>query len=78
MALGDLGDKRAVEPLLAMLDKNDMESIRTGIVVALGALGARRAIEPLEKLLKTEKSENVRQQIDYALQRLRAVQPDKQ
>ena len=78
MALGDLGDKRAVEPLLAALNKSDSDSVRTGAVVALGALGDRRAIEPLEAMLKAEKNENVRQQIEQALQRLLAVQPDKQ
>jgi HEAT repeat protein len=75
MALGDLGDKRAVEPLLAVLSKSDSDSIRTGDVVAFGD---RRAIEPLEVMLKAEKNENVRRLIEQALQRLRAVQPDKQ
>jgi len=77
LALGDLGDKRAVEALIGRLN-DDAESVRTGVVFSLGALGDRRAIEPLEKLLKTEKKEDVRQQIDSALQRLRAVRPDKE
>jgi hypothetical protein len=46
--------------------------------VALGALGDRRAIGPLEVTLRAEKNENVRRQIEQALQRLRAIQPDKQ
>jgi len=78
MSLCDVGDKRAVEPLLAMLGKNDTDSVRTGAVVALGALGDRRAVEPLEAMLKAEKSENLRRQIEQSLQRLRAVQHDKQ
>jgi len=75
MALCDGGDKRAVEPLLAMLGKNDTDSVRTGAVVALGD---RRAVEPLEAMLKAERSENIRQRIEQALQRLRVVQHDKQ
>jgi len=78
MALCDVGDKRAVEPLLAMLGKNDTDSVRTGAVVALGALGDGRAVEPLEAMLKAERSENIRQRIEQALQRLRVVQHDKQ
>jgi HEAT repeat protein len=78
LALGDLGDKRAVEPLLATLKNNDSDSVRTGVVVSLGVIGDKRAIEPLEKLLKTEKNESVRQQIEYALQRLNGNQSDKQ
>jgi hypothetical protein len=31
----------------------------------------------LEAMLKAERNENVRRQIEQALQRLRAVQPDK-
>jgi HEAT repeat protein len=64
--------------LLIVLNKSDSDSVRTGAVVALGALGDRRAIEPLEVMLKSEKNENVRQEIEQALQRLLAVQPDKQ
>jgi HEAT repeat protein len=64
--------------LLVVLNKSDSDSVRTGAVVALGALGDRRAIEPLEVMLKSEKNENVRRQIEQALQRLLAVQPDKQ
>jgi HEAT repeat protein len=58
--------------------RNDTDSAKTGVIVALGALGDRRAIEPLEGMLKAEKNEIVRQQIEQSLQRLRAVQPDKQ
>src|SRR5262249_48125319 len=71
MALGDIGEKRAVEPLLAILNKDDTDSVRIGIVVSLGVLGDQRAIEPLEKLLKSEKSEKVKQQIEVTLQQLR-------
>jgi len=78
LVLGDLGDKRAVEPLLAVINNDDTDSVRTGGIVSLGVLGDRRVIEPLEKLLKTEKKENVRQQIENSLQQLRAVKPDKQ
>jgi HEAT repeat protein len=78
MALGDLGDKRAVEPLLTLLNSAPGDSVRMAVVVALGALHDRRAIGPLETLLKTEKNENIRPQIEQSLERLRAAPPDKQ
>jgi HEAT repeat protein len=78
MALGDLGDKRAVEPLLALLNSVPGDSVRMAAVVALGALRDRRAIGPLENLLKTEKNENIKQQTEQSLERLRATPPDKQ
>lgn len=57
LTLGDLGDERAVEPLLAVLNNDDTDSVRTGAIVSLGVLGDQRAMEPLEKLLKAEKKE---------------------
>ena len=71
MALDDIGDKRAVEPLLTMLNKDDTDTVKIGTVVSLGALGDKRVIPPLEKMLKSEKSENVRQQIEVSLRQLR-------
>ena len=45
--LGDLGDARALEPLIALLKENSDEYVLAGIVRALGNFGDARAIMPL-------------------------------
>jgi len=45
-ALGQLGDERAVEPLLVALGDTDL-SVRVAAAQALGQLGDKRAVEPL-------------------------------
>ncbi|HMA36537.1 MAG TPA: HEAT repeat domain-containing protein [Chloroflexia bacterium] len=49
-ALGQIGDPRAVEPLIAALRDEDTV-VRTEAAAALGALGDRRAVEPLIRAL---------------------------
>jgi HEAT repeat protein len=49
-ALGEMGDTRAVEPLIALLADKDV-IIRYGAVKALGAIGDSRAFNPLAQLL---------------------------
>lgn len=49
-ALGRLGDRKAVEPLINALDDED-DSVRTVVAGALGVLGDGRAVDPLIKLL---------------------------
>ncbi len=46
MLLGEIGDVRAVEPLIAALD-DDNGIVRSGVAAALGKLGDARAVEPL-------------------------------
>ena len=53
MALGDLGDARAVEPLIAAL-KDESVLVRYPAAAALGMLGDARAVEPLIAALKDE------------------------
>jgi HEAT repeat protein len=50
-ALGDMGDRRAVPPLLEMLPAKDGPM---GVVEALGKLGDLRAVEPLMQLLRED------------------------
>ena len=53
--LGDLGDQRAVDPLIAALKysgKYGADVLRTAAAEALGELGDRRAVEPLVAALK--------------------------
>ena len=53
-ALGELGDSRAVEPLLAALKEDDIEWVRYMAARALGKLGDSRAFEPLIEALNGE------------------------
>ncbi len=75
-ALGRLGDKRAVEPLIAALKDNDAR-VRMSAALALAALGDKRAVEPLIAALKDE-DRRVRSMSAMALNMLgdkRAVEP---
>ncbi len=56
--LADLGDPRAVEPLLTALQKEEGYT-RTRAVDALARLGERRAVEPLIALLAVEGDEKL-------------------
>lgn len=49
LALGEIGDKRAVEPLIELL-KNDNGENKDNLITALGELRDERAIEPLIEL----------------------------
>jgi HEAT repeat protein len=55
-ALGEIGDPRAVDPLLAALAACD-ENNQQGIIYALGKLKDRRALEPLMERLRTSNAE---------------------
>ena len=46
--LGRFGDRRAVEPLLAILARDENWNIRQEVAMALGRLGDERAIERLD------------------------------
>ena len=75
-ALGRLGDKRAVDPLIKALADDDFY-VRWGAVWALGRLGDKRAADPLVKAL-ADKVSNVRKAAAEALEQLgdkRAVDP---
>jgi hypothetical protein len=75
-ALGELGDLRAVEPLLTALEDED-ESVRSSAADALGNLGDPKAVEPLLTALGDE-AYIVRYFAGYALRNLgdpRAVEP---
>jgi HEAT repeat protein len=53
-ALGQIGDERAVEPLLQLL-RDERQSVRSAAVSALEKIGDERAVEPLLQLLRDEK-----------------------
>jgi HEAT repeat protein len=75
-ALGDIGDVRAVEPLIAALKHGERE-VRQAITEALGKIGNPQAVEPLIATLK-DKEWKVRKASASALGKIgdqRAVEP---
>jgi len=68
-ALGEIGDPRAVEPLIAALGDPDGD-VREAAAEALGTIGDPRAVGPLTAALK-DPSGGVRQEAEKALARLR-------
>ena len=82
VALGKIGDARAVKPLIKALGDEVNEfhhrsKVRTSAAEALGKIGDERAVEPLIKMLSDEDSE-VRSYAFKALGKIgdaRAVQP---
>ncbi|MEW6620779.1 MAG: HEAT repeat domain-containing protein [bacterium] len=70
-ALGEIGDKRAVEPLLEALQSEAVIKRHPECIIeALGKIGDERAIEPLEKALKDERYKNAKNNLIYVLQKL--------
>jgi protein-S-isoprenylcysteine O-methyltransferase Ste14 len=70
-ALGQLGDERAVDPLLAILEHEDPEvHVRRAIVVAFGQLSSARTADALRAALEDEDAE-VRLYAEEALEKLR-------
>jgi|GEM_PF-1924310 len=51
VALGELGDTSAVEPLFALLENEERRVWRGDIALALGKIGDKRAVEPLIRTL---------------------------
>jgi hypothetical protein len=66
--LGNLGDTRAVNPLISLLRDED-EDMRWNAAEALGKLGDTRAVNPLISLLRDE-DDDVRRIVVEALSRL--------
>ena len=66
-ALGEIGDVRAVEPLIALLcDEDEDEKLRKSATAALGKIGDARAVEPLIAVLK-DRTYRVHDEAEYAL-----------
>lgn len=77
MALGQSGDKRAVEPLIELLKHHHDPNVRWSVIQALWRLGDQQALKPLLAALK-DKDSYVRRAAAYALGQLgdqRAIQP---
>ncbi len=73
-ALGDLGDRVAVAPLVAALEDPDDE-VRRQAAWALGRLGDRAAVAPLRRALG-DRSDDVRWFAAWALSRITGVPID--
>lgn len=74
-ALGEIKDKRAVEPLIEALKD---EGVRNSATTALGRIEDKRALEPLIKVLREDPNKFVRGSAAYALGRIKdkkAVEP---
>lgn len=70
--LGNIGDSRAVEPLIEVLkDENEDEQVLREAAIALGKLGDARAVDPLTEVLKDEDAD-VREAAEEALESIRA------
>ncbi|NYB52411.1 MAG: HEAT repeat domain-containing protein [Methanobacteriaceae archaeon] len=69
--LGLIGDKRAVEPLIELLDDYD-SYVRSSSAKSLGLIGDKRAVEPLIELLENDINTFVRKASVSALGKLGA------
>jgi HEAT repeat protein/adenylate kinase family enzyme len=77
--LGDLGEVRAVEPLLACLSESSSPALQSDAAVALGRIGDSRAVEALLAcLLDSNASEELQDSAAIALERVgdsRVIEP---
>jgi len=69
LALGNIGDPRAVVPLIRVLQEDDSSMVRGHTAWALGKIGGEKAKLALEKFLKTEENGEVREEIINALEK---------
>jgi len=68
LALGNIGDPRAVVPLIKVLQEDDNPMVRGHSAWALGKIGGEKAKLALEKVLKSEEDKEVREEIINALE----------
>jgi len=68
LALGNIGDPRAVVPLIKVLQEGDNPIVKGHTAWALGKIGGEKAKFALEKALKIEKEEEVKKEIINALE----------
>lgn len=67
LALGNIGDTKAVVPLVRTLQEDNSPMVRGHTAWALGKIGGKRAKFALEKALKIEDNKEVREEIIDAL-----------
>ncbi|MBA7575202.1 Epoxyqueuosine reductase [subsurface metagenome] len=69
LALGNIGNSRAVVPLIKVLQEDDNSIVRGHSAWALSKIGGEKAKFALEKNLKTERDGEVREEIINALEK---------
>lgn len=69
-ALGEIGDHRAVRPLIAALKDKDWP-VRNSAVIALGMIGDSQAVRALRSALNDKDSGAVRENAAKALVKIR-------
>lgn len=69
LALGNIGDSRAVVHLIKVLQEDDNSIVRGHTAWALSKIGGEKAKFALEKALKIEREEEVRKEIINALEK---------
>ena len=69
-ALGEIGNTRAVLPLVTALGDPDSH-VRECVARVLGKMGDSQAIEPLTRLFENERHRNVKQVAADSLHRLK-------
>jgi HEAT repeat protein len=73
-SLGDLRDRRAVDPLIQAL-KDEYKMVKLAAALALADIGDKRAVPALNEAVSSERDEESRAQMKEALTRLMAT-PD--
>ena len=66
-ALGEIGDERAVDLVVVMLEVHVKSGVRSEAAIALGKIGGAKAMTALKKRLSQEKESSVRTEIFKAL-----------
>ena len=66
-ALGEIGDDRAVELLVIILEKHGSAPVRSEAAIALGKIGGTKALAALNSRLGQEKEDSVKAAISKAL-----------
>ena len=74
-ALGQIGDIRAVEPLIAVLQQDEATIARESAAAALGQIGDARAVEPLIAMFKVPAMTNTAAAALGQIGDARAVEP---
>jgi HEAT repeat protein len=66
-ALGEIGDDRAVDDLVIMLEKHGSKFVRSQAAIALGKIGGSKALAALKRRLNQESEDSVKADISKAI-----------